>query len=237
MKTRLHALVLLASAGLVGPAFGLAPGEVVQNFRLSDQNGTAHELYDASGRSAIVIMVQGNGCPIVRQALPALAELRERYRSRGVAFLLLNPNLQDTREEVAEEAAEFHIDFPILLDPAQQVGESLGVERTAEVFVIDPKDWKLAYRGPLDDRLWYDRQKPAAAHAYLRDALEAVLARRPVAESAVEGVGCLIHFPARDRRDAKPGDSAAPTASGADARQPAARGSARKKPRRTAVRD
>ena len=138
------------------------PGEVVDNFRLLDQNGKSHELYYSSDMKAVVLMVHGNGCPIVRQALPALREIREQYQAQGVEFLLLNSNLQDKRDAVAAEAKEFNVDFPILLDEAQLIGEALGVVRTSEVFVIDPKGWKLVYRGPMDDRLSYEKQRPAS---------------------------------------------------------------------------
>jgi hypothetical protein len=144
-------------------------------------------------------MVQGNGCPIVRQALPALAEVRAKYRDQGVEFLLLNSNLQDKRELVAKEASEFKIDFPILVDETQRVGEALGVVRTSEVFVIEPKSWKLAYRGPMDDRLSYERQRPAKHH-YLTDALDAVVAGQPVKTPQADGVGCLVNFPQRQRQ-------------------------------------
>ncbi len=133
---------------------------MVDNFRLLDQQGKSHELYYLSDMKAVVVMVQGNGCPIVRQALPALAEVRAKYQAQGVEFLLLNSNLQDTRDLVAKEATDFKIDFPILLDESQLIGEALGVVRTSEVFVIDPKGWKLKYRGPMDDRLSYERQRP-----------------------------------------------------------------------------
>jgi peroxiredoxin len=159
MKTMLRWAALLPALWLAGPALAVAPGAVVDNFRLLDQNGKSHELYYSSDMKAVVIMVQGNGCPIVRQALPSLAELRDKYQAQGVEFLLLNSNIQDTREAIAKEAAEFKIDFPILLDQSQLIGESLGVVRTSEVFVIDPKGWKLAYRGPMDDRLSYEKQR------------------------------------------------------------------------------
>ena len=105
-----------------------------------------------------------------------------KYQAQGVEFLLLNSNLQDKRDAVAKEAKEFKIDFPILLDESQLIGESLGVVRTSEVFVIDPKGWKLEYRGPMDDRLSYERQRPATNH-YLTDALDAVLAGQPVKDA------------------------------------------------------
>lgn len=200
MKTALHSLAAVALTGwLAGPAAALEPGQVVDNFRLLDQRGEAHELYYLSDMKAVVVMVQGNGCPIVRQALPALAEIRARYQGRGIEFLLLNSNLQDTRAALAKEAADFKIDFPILLDESQRVGEALGVVRTSEVFVIDPAGWKLAYRGPMDDRLSYERQRPARHH-YLADALDAMVAGKPVKTPKAEGVGCLVNFPERGRK-------------------------------------
>ena len=189
-------LALTTAVSLTTQALAIEPGQGVENFRLLDQQGKAHELHILSDSKAVVLMVQGNGCPIVRQALPALAEVRARYQSQGVEFLLLNSNLQDTRELVAKEASEFKIDFPILLDSSQLIGEALGVVRTSEVFVIDPKDWQLKYRGPMDDRLSYERQRPAKHH-YLTDALDAVLAGQPVATPYADGVGCLVNFPER----------------------------------------
>jgi peroxiredoxin len=188
----------LATA-LVSTAFAVEPGQKVDNFRLVDHRGQPHALYDLANAKAVVIMVQGNGCPIVRQALPALAEVRAKYRDQGIEFLLLNSNLQDTRERVAKEADEFKIDFPILVDEKQRVGETLGVVRTSEVFVIEPKHWKLAYRGPMDDRLSYERQRPAQHH-YLTDALDALVAGQQVKTPKADGVGCLVNFPERQRR-------------------------------------
>ncbi len=153
MKTLFFSAILLLAAP---SALALAPGDRVDNFRLLDHKGAAHELRYLSDARAVVLMVHGNGCPVVRQALPSLRDLRDRYHAQGAGFLLLNTNLQDDRETVAKEAAEFAIDFPILLDGTQLIGESLGLTRTAEVLVIDPKTWKLVYRGPGDDRLAYD---------------------------------------------------------------------------------
>ncbi|MEO6025073.1 MAG: redoxin family protein, partial [Burkholderiales bacterium] len=174
----------------------------MDNFRLLDQNGASHDLYYLSDAKAVVIMVHGNGCPIVRKTLPGLREIREQYRAQGVEFLLLNSNPQDDRETVAKEAAEFGIDMPILIDETQLIGEALGVERTADVFVIDPKTWKLAYRGPLDDRISYGAERPAASKQYLTEAIDSVLAGKPVAITQAEAVGCLVNFPEREHKDA-----------------------------------
>jgi peroxiredoxin len=202
MKIALRFWSLAAGLLLTAPALALDPGERVDNFRLLDQNGASHELYYLSDARAVVLMVYGNGCNIVRNTLPGLKELRDRYRALGVEFLLIDSNLQDDRDAVAREAAEFGVDFPILADETQLIGEALGVTRTADVFVVDPKTWKLAYRGPIDDRLAYGKQKPAAGRHYLADALDAVLAGKPPASAQVDALGCLVNFPERDRREA-----------------------------------
>ena len=56
----------------------------VENFSLLDQNGTQHELYGYANSKAVVLMVQGNGCPIVRNALGDIKAVREL--AQGTAF-------------------------------------------------------------------------------------------------------------------------------------------------------
>jgi len=93
MKTRTRLLVAMPLLWLAAQVWAIPPGQVVDNFRLLDQNGKSHELYYSSDMKAIVLMVHGNGCPIVRQAVPAMREIREKYQAQGVEFLLLNSNL------------------------------------------------------------------------------------------------------------------------------------------------
>jgi peroxiredoxin len=193
---RYSALLVLCAACGAASAGELRPGGHISDFTLTDQSGAAHRLYGLSGKKAVVIMTQSNGCPIVRLAVPALREIHERYRSQDIEFLLLNTTLQDTPEAVQREVAEFGFGMTVLLDRTQQVGEAWGVNRTAEVFVIDPKTWTLLYHGPIDDRLNYESQRPVR-HAYLTDALDALLANKPVAVASVASPGCLINFPHR----------------------------------------
>jgi mono/diheme cytochrome c family protein len=174
-----------------------APAATIDNFMLSDTDYMGHELYRMTDARAIVIVTTGNGCPIARNLAPQLKTLKARYGGQGVQFLLLNSNLQDGRDAIAREKEEFGIDIPILMDSNQLVGEQLGVTRTAEFFVIDPKTWKIAYRGPLDDRMDYGTQKANAEHPWASDAIEAVLAGRPAMAATKMSPGCLIDFPER----------------------------------------
>ena len=193
---RARALLAWVLISVAGSAAGLGPGTHIADFTLTDETGAAHELYGLSAKRAVVIMTQSNGCPIVRLAVPALREIRHRYPQQDIEFLLLNPTLQDSAESVAREVAEFNFGLRVMLDPRQKVGEALGVNRTAEVYVIDPKSWTLVYHGPIDDRLNYESQRPVH-HRYLSDALDAMLAGKPVAVASASSPGCLINFPNR----------------------------------------
>jgi len=175
-------------------------GMRVDDFQLTDHTGFAHQLYYYKSAPAIVLMTQGNGCPIVRNAMPALREVRDAYADSGVQFFLLNSNLQDTAASIAAEVDEFGFDLPVLVDQYQLVGESLQVTRTAEVYVIDPSSMTVVYHGPVDDRLTYQVQKGEAGERYLADALDALLAGGDIAVAQVDAPGCIINFPERDRR-------------------------------------
>ena len=179
----IRVMTVLLAGLLAINAHALKPADRVENFRLLDQNGNSHQLYYYSDAKAVVFMVQGNGCPIVRNALPRFKELRDEYAARGVQFFMINSNLQDNRQTVAAEAAEFDFDIPVLIDDTQIIGESMGLVRTGEIFVLDPKTWSVTYTGALDDRLTYENQKPAATENYLQDALDDMLAGEKVCDS------------------------------------------------------
>jgi thiol-disulfide isomerase/thioredoxin len=171
----------------------------VDNFRLTDETGKSHLLYALKDAPAVVLVMQGNGCPIVRKMTPDLEAIRARYAAKGVEFMMINSNLQDTRETIAKEVKDFPVNMPVLKDDNQLVGRQLGVQRTAEVFVLDPKTWKVVYHGPLNDRLTYGSAKAKASKNYASDALEAVLAGKAASFKApkVQADGCLINFPER----------------------------------------
>ncbi len=175
-------------------------GMAVDDFELLDHTGAAHRLYYDTNAPAIVLMTQGNGCPIVRNAMPSMRKVRDSYEGKGIKFYLLNSNIQDNRTSIAAEVAEFGFDLPVLVDENQLVGEALNVTRTHEVFVIDPKTRKVVYHGPIDDRLTYENQKMKAKHSYLADALDAIVAGENIKVSQANAPGCLINFPEREQR-------------------------------------
>lgn len=207
IATGLLASVAVTASGATGGEAGgkgadkSANVERIGDFALLDHQGKFHQMSYYGDKKAIVLFIQGNGCPIARNAVPALTALREEFQPRGVEFFMLNPQPQDNRDSIAKEAKKFSYDFPILVDDSQLVAETLGVDRTSETFILDPRTMTVLYRGPIDDRLGYETQKPEATAHYLRDALAAVLSGETVAANTPEAPGCLVSFPARTAHD------------------------------------
>jgi peroxiredoxin len=197
----LAAAAAIATVAIAAPAPTtiVAVPEKVDNFQLTDHTRLAHELHYFKSAPAIVIMTQANGSKLSRQAAAELEKLEAAYKAKGVLFYMMNSS--DTRDATAAEAKAQGFDIPVLIDELQLVGESLGVQKEGEVFVIDPKSgFKVAYHGPLDDR--FSKSSPnlkaAAKDAYTAKAIDALIAGQPVAKARVDvKAGKSIAFPAR----------------------------------------
>ncbi|MFT4640774.1 MAG: hypothetical protein ACI8T1_004107 [Verrucomicrobiales bacterium] len=182
-------------AGITGLFAAQDTPTIVPNIALLDHQGRSHELDyycrmpDTKG---IVLFIQGNGCPLVQKRIPELKRLREDYEKQGILFCMLNSNLQDTRDEINAEAESFGIDFPILIDDSQAVAHVLGLTRTAEALLINTKNRQLVYRGGIDDRLTYQKEKPEATEHYLKDAIGALLEGSAPKIASTEAPGCKI---------------------------------------------
>jgi hypothetical protein len=164
----------------------------VGDFSLLDQNGRFHQLRRQPGKRAVVLMVAGNGCPVVRQNLPKLKALRDKFSN--VNFWLLNANSQDDLPSVVAEANEFGAGIPVLKDESQMVAHSLGVKRTAEVIAISAKDWTIFYRGALDDQMVQGAVKAKVSEPYLENALRAFLNKQEAPVATTSAAGCLVHY-------------------------------------------
>ncbi len=83
------------------------------------------------------------------------------------------------------------IRFPLLRDPGNVVADRFAAERTPEVFVLDPQRM-IRYRGRVDDQYAPGTVRPEPKRHDLREALDELLAGRPVGQPRTEVSGCLI---------------------------------------------
>jgi len=177
------AAAAVACSSIATIAFALDPGQRVDNFRLLDQRGVSHELYYLSDMQAVVLMATQPDCEPAAAAISQLEALRHDYEQRGVAVLMLDSNAGN-RKTVAGQSAPTDGAIPVLLDPLQLIGESLDTVRAGETLVINPKDWTLAYRGPVE---------------YADEAVAATLSGAKIKKPARRVKGCKIALPERNR--------------------------------------
>jgi hypothetical protein len=183
---------LAALCCVSAPVLASGPGEVVDNFRLNDQNGQSHELYYLSDMKAVVLTAAGNSCTASRAAAQSLEALRASYQAKGVEFLAIDSNLKSTPQSLAKDA-KADAGLPVLSDELQLIGESLGFTRSGEVLIVNPQDWKVIYRGAVEK----------GSNHYAADALDAAVAGTPVRVGQTDAPpGCNIVMPERDRRAA-----------------------------------
>lgn len=167
----------------------------IKEFELVDHLGVSHSLDEYADRDFIVMYIHGSGCPIARLSVPTYLSIQEEYADKNIEFLMLNSFIQDDIPRINKEAEEFKITFPILKDADQSVARSMGVERTAEVFIIDPRTREIHFRGPINDQLGYETQRLNINHHYLRDALNTIMAGGKVDMNDIpDAKGCLVGF-------------------------------------------
>jgi len=171
-------------------------GVQVGDFRLIDMSGQFRSLSEFKDKKAIVVIFVGTQCPISNSYTPTVIELNDRYARRGVQFLAINANNQDSFEEVRAHAQERKIPFPVLKDSLQNAAAMLGARRTPEAFLLDAHR-TIRYRGHIDDQYGYAYRRAAPTRTELRDAIEELLAGKPVSVPVTEVQGCKISRAAR----------------------------------------
>ena len=163
----------------------------IPKFSLGDYRGKQWALSDFDQSRVLVVAFLGTECPLVKLYSQRLQEMSSEFADRGVGFVGINANQQDSLSELAHFAKTHEITFPLLKDPGNRAADQFGATRTPEVFVFD-ESRRLRYHGRIDDQYTYGVQRPKVEHEYLREAITALLANEAVAIAATETVGCLI---------------------------------------------
>jgi peroxiredoxin len=209
MKIRIACLLLLTLA--VMPAFGaeegpptLAIGAEAPEFCLPGIDDQTHCLKDYAASKVLVIVFTCNHCPTAQLYESRIKKLAADYRDRGVELVAIEPNdphavrldemgytdVSDSFAEMKIRAAHRHFNFPYLYDgETQKVAHAYGPTATPHVFVFDSQR-HLRYEGRVDD----NPREQYVKHHDARDAIEAVLAGKPVAVTKTPSFGCSIKW-------------------------------------------
>lgn len=165
--------------------------------KLKAADGKDVELYGSPATKAIVLVFMSNRCPGVKAYDGRLRDLARRFGPQGVRFVGVNsvPEQLYPSESLAgmrRAAQARNLEFPYVKDRDQALMRLLGATCTPEVFLFD-QELRLRYHGRIDDAFVAEK---ARMHD-LRDALNDVLAHRPVARPQTAPLGCTIdHAPA-----------------------------------------
>jgi peroxiredoxin len=168
-----------------------APGAKVTDFSAKDVNGRRQSLSDYRSNKATVVVIIGTECPVSNLYVVTLSEMYRKYSEKGVQFLAINSNDHDTFAEVVAHAKERKLPFPVLKDEDQSAADALGALRTPEAFLLDP-DRVIRYHGRIDDQYGVSYRRASPSKTELKDAIEELLAGKPVTVSESKLQGCYI---------------------------------------------
>jgi len=178
----------------------LAIGSAAPDFDLPGIDGSNHKLADYASSPILVVVFTCNHCPIAQMYERRIAQLATDYADRGVSVVAIEPNdpkaitideldssdMSDSLEEMRVRAQYKHLSYPYLYDgETQSVTDAYGPQATPHAFVFDSSR-RLRYEGRVDNSY---RSELVTTHE-VRDAIDALLARREVAVKHTGVFGC-----------------------------------------------
>ena len=95
-----------ALRAFVNQPLGNAPATKIEPFTLPDAAGKPWTLPDAKQAPLVAVIFSGTLCPINNAFMPVLVKMHGDYKDKGVTFVAVNANVQDTAQEIAELTTE-----------------------------------------------------------------------------------------------------------------------------------
>ena len=173
-------------------------GTTAPDFRLPDPSDGNQlvALDDFRGAPALLVMFICNHCPYVKHVAEEIARLARDYQAQGAAVVAISSNdaiayPDDSPEMMVREKTARGYPFPYLYDESQAMARAYEAACTPDFYVFD-HDFKLAYRGQLDDSR-PGNDKPVDG-SDLRAALDDVLAGRIPSSEQRPSIGCNIKW-------------------------------------------
>jgi peroxiredoxin len=131
---------------------------------------------------AVVVIFRSTLCPYSNYYNDTLRDLVAQYGPKGVLLVAIHSDRAETADEIRVHAQKHGHTFPVIRDPNGALARLLDARRTPEVFVLD-QNGKLRYHGRIASKL---------GTPDLRNALDALLAGRPINPAEAKAFGCSI---------------------------------------------
>ncbi|MGA3067584.1 MAG: redoxin domain-containing protein [Tepidisphaeraceae bacterium] len=166
---------------------GKAPG-----FTLQDQNGKDVSLSDSSGKITVLEWTNPN-CPFVQRVYRAktMQTLAGDYQPKNVVWIAINSSADASNDADKQWAVEQNISYPILNDVQTDVGKAYHATNTPEMFIVGT-DGTLLYKGAIDNDP--DGSLTSGKVNYVQQALDEILAGKPVSVPETHPYGCGVHY-------------------------------------------
>ena len=191
--------VALATMALAASALAAEIGKPAPDFSATDINGKTVKLSDYKGK-IVVLESYNSDCPFCHNqyANGATQDLQKELAAKGVVWLIVNsvnPNNPSHRtpEQARQEIADQKIAATTWIDDSSgAVGHLYDMKTTPDMYVID-KNGVLVYQGAIDDKP-DPQHDPRTARNYVRDAVDAMIAGKPVEVSQTKPYGCGVKY-------------------------------------------
>ncbi|MBN1506966.1 MAG: redoxin domain-containing protein [Sedimentisphaerales bacterium] len=180
-------------------------GAKAPDFVLPGVDGKMHRLSEYNSAKVLVIVFTCNHCPTAQAYEERIKKLAADYKDKGVALVAISPNdplavrldelgytdVGDSIVDMKIRAKDKGFNFPYLYDGnEQQVSKAYGPMSTPHVFIFDAER-KLRYVGRVDNN---EKQPEKVTSPDARNAIEALLAGRPVPVEKTKTFGCSIKW-------------------------------------------
>ena len=169
-----------------------AAAGTLPRFSLTDTSGRPHTPAEWSSKRAVVLIFVSTDCPLSNRYVPELKRIEGAFAARGVAFYAVQGDATVAVSDVQRHAKEFAYTFPYLLDPSESLASYTGATVTPQAAVLSPGG-EVLYLGRIDNRLEdFGQERVVVTKFELREALDAVLAGKPVPQPRTKALGCAI---------------------------------------------
>jgi len=182
----------------------LATGSKAPDFSLPGVDGKTYSLDDFRKSPVLVVIFSCNHCPTAQAYEDRIISFSKEYKPKGVDVVMICPNsvdalnyselgysdMGDSFDDMKQRASDKGFPFPYLYDgDNQKVALAYGPVATPHCFVFD-KERILRYNGRVDGS-----EKPGTGKGEdLRNAVDALLAGRPVSNPVTKVFGCSVKW-------------------------------------------
>ncbi|MDX6577456.1 MAG: hypothetical protein QOE96_3409 [Blastocatellia bacterium] len=162
-------------------------GSTIEDFKLPDVNGGDRSLNALKGKNGTVLIFISVQCPVSNGYNERMEKLAQDYKARGINVIGINSNATEPISAVKAHAGDKHFTFAVLKDDGNKIADRLGATRTPEVYLIDANG-RLVYHGRIDN----SQNTANITSNDLRDAVNEMLAGKPVSKTGGAAFGCSI---------------------------------------------